>query len=624
MTTLTGTPRWVGDFDRFIQLKPLIFLYGNILDFVPFLPPGNNSKIGSRLSLNLFLERYLELQGYKTIGFLDPFNGLTTSDKSGENATKKTTAFKSAGELVKAVASHLNSRESKSAIIFNFSSRLIKNPGNLDEKENELFTGLLALSIEAGKIYQHGAGYNNLMVFLCDKLNDIPAFMYLNNPCAQSIHIPRPDLGERKEFIRYNQQLFYGVNLDDKQNPLPLSESETDHFASHTDGMRYSDLIGLGLLSKQENEQIPLSCIKELIQKFKYGKKVSEWDAISRNVLMNAEVEIRKTVKGQPEALNRVLDVIKRARIGLAAGTDGISNRPRGVLFFAGPTGVGKTEMAKALAKVLFHDKERCIRFDMSEYQSPNSDQRLLGAPPGYLGFDEGGQLTRAVKERPFSVLLFDEIDKADKSIFDKFLQILDDGRLTDGKGETVYFSECVIIFTSNYGISGNNNADRANAEIPVFGKVKEQVLEAIKELFNKKIKRPEILNRFGDNFVVFDYIREKDAKQIVSMLVDQLKMSAKKLHNMNLKVDEDVYKTLVDRSLERSRIHGGRGIRNVVDEILVNPLCRALFDQNLTEKSKDGAGVTVTIKSIIHVPVPRDEEGKTEPQFKVELCIDS
>jgi ATP-dependent Clp protease ATP-binding subunit ClpA len=377
------------------------------------------------------------------------------------------------------------------------------------------------------------------------------------------------------------------------------------------------------LLSKQKTEEIPLSRIKELSQKFKYGKKESEWDAISRDVLMNAEVEIRKTVKGQPEALNRVLDVIKRARIGLAAGTDGISNRPRGVLFFAGPTGVGKTEMAKALAKVLFHDQARCIRFDMSEYSSPNSDQRLLGAPPRYLGFDEGGQLTRAVRERPFSVLLFDEIDKADQSIFDKFLQILDDGRLTDGKGETVYFSECVIIFTSNYGISGNNNADRAKAEIPVFEKVKEQVLEAIKELFNKKIKRPEILNRFGDNFVVFDYIREEDAKQIVSMLVDQLKMSAKKLHNMNLKVDDDVYKTLVELSLERSRIHGGRGIRNVVDETLVNPLCRALFDQNLTEKSKDGTGVAFTIKSIIHVPVSGDEKEKTEPQFKVELSID-
>src|SRR5690606_13759088 len=195
-----------------------------------------------------------------------------------------------------------------------------------------------------------------------------------------------------------------------------------------------------------------LSNVKRLSEMYKYGVTTNEWDKIQSSRLENAEEFICGRIKGQKAAVARVLDIIKRAKIGLSAGDSSKSNRPRGVLFFAGSTGVGKTEMAKALAALLFGQEERLLRFDMSEYAAPQSDQRLLGAPPGYVGYEEGGQLTNAVKKNPFSILLFDEIEKAHGSIFDKFLQILDDGRLTDGKGETIYFSECIIIFTSNLG----------------------------------------------------------------------------------------------------------------------------------------------------------------------------
>jgi ATP-dependent Clp protease ATP-binding subunit ClpA len=150
-----------------------------------------------------------------------------------------------------------------------------------------------------------------------------------------------------------------------------------------------------------------------------------------------------------------VLDILKRTSIGLTgAQSRGLSARPRGVLFFAGPTGVGKTEMAKSIAEIVFGDESAYLRFDMSEFSAEHSGDRLIGAPPGYVGYDQGGELTNAMREQPFRVVLFDEIEKAHNRILDKFLQVLEDGRLTDGRGDTVYFSESLIIFTSNAGVS--------------------------------------------------------------------------------------------------------------------------------------------------------------------------
>ena len=268
------------------------------------------------------------------------------------------------------------------------------------------------------------------------------------------------------------------------------------------------------LLHLSNAEQCPAQRLDELVNRYKFGVRKSEWESAGlRERLGDAETIIRRRVIGQNEAVDRVMDLIKRAWLGLAAGVSGRSHRPRGVLFFAGPTGVGKTELAKSLAEVLFGSEERMLRFDMSEYAAEHADQRLLGSPPGYVGYEEGGQLTNQVKERPFSVLLFDEIEKAHPRIFDKFLQILDDGRLTDGKGDTVYFSESVIVFTSNLGTANVDSTGEpvgGKDEPPPYPRIREAILAAIARHFNEKLERPEILNRFGDNFVVFDYIRAR------------------------------------------------------------------------------------------------------------------
>ena len=169
------------------------------------------------------------------------------------------------------------------------------------------------------------------------------------------------------------------------------------------------------------------------------------WDTLDPTEIKTALDDFRQRVKGQDFALVKTLDVVKRAVTGMAGLQSSSHAKPKGILFFAGPTGTGKTETAKTLAEKLFGDESCCIRFDMSEYSQSHSDQKLLGAPPGYVGYEAGGQLTNAIKENPFSILLFDEIEKAHPSIFDKFLQILEDGRMTDGQGNTVYF--CAFSF---------------------------------------------------------------------------------------------------------------------------------------------------------------------------------
>ena len=326
------------------------------------------------------------------------------------------------------------------------------------------------------------------------------------------------------------------------------------------------------------SEGLSIGQIPDAVRRYKVGVTDDPWRKIDRGKISSAEEFVRRRVKGQAHAVTHMLDVVKRAVTGIGQSPRG--GRPRGVAFLAGPTGVGKTELAKTITSLLFGDESAYIRFDMSEFSAEHADQRLIGAPPGYVGYDVGGELTNAIRERPFSVVLFDEIEKAHPRILDKFLQVLDDGVLTSGRGDRVYFSEAFIVFTSNLGIyTDGPTGERVQSVLPnePFETVKSKVRAGIENHFKAVLNRPEILNRIGENIIVFDFIRDDVAAQIFEQMVDTLLADVKTL-GFDVSISSAARSAL--RTLCLADLsNGGRGIRNQVEAHLINPLSRALFD---------------------------------------------
>jgi len=349
-------------------------------------------------------------------------------------------------------------------------------------------------------------------------------------------------------------------------------------FVENTEGLLLLDLNAIVQLARVEG--LAMERIGDAVRRYKVGVTEDPWLKIDRQRIRQADGFIRQRVKGQGHAVTHMLDIVKRAMTGVGASRKG--NRPRGVAFLAGPTGVGKTELAKTITSLLFGDESAYIRFDMSEFSAEHADQRLVGAPPGYVGYDVGGELTNAIREKPFSVVLFDEIEKAHPRILDKFLQILDDGVLTSGRGDRVYFSEALIVFTSNLGIyrQGDNGERVANVQPgEAFEAVQGKVQGEIERYFKLVLNRPEILNRIGENIIVFDFIRPDIAEQIFQQMVGNIlaDLAAQALH---VQLDDDSLHNLRQLCLQ-DLSNGGRGIRNQLEAHLLNPLARALFDQD-------------------------------------------
>ena len=340
--------------------------------------------------------------------------------------------------------------------------------------------------------------------------------------------------------------------------------------------IRYGDLRQaegeLARLSQEAEDSSKKSrMLKEEVDEEDVAKIVSKWTGIpvakmlegEVNKLVNMEDRLRHRVIGQDEALERVANAIRRSRAGLSD-----PNKPIGSFIFLGPTGVGKTELARALAEFLFDDEHSMVRIDMSEYMEKHAVARLIGAPPGYVGYDEGGQLTEAVRRRPYSVILFDEIEKAHPDVFNVLLQIMDDGRLTDSRGRTVDFKNAVIIMTSNIGASYLQAEGVSSPE--AFAEATQHVMEALRQHF-----RPEFLNRV-DDMIVFKPLGEEQLTRIIELRLDDLR---------ELLADRKITIELTPPAKELlflegyDRAYGARPLKRAIQRLIQDPLALKILE---------------------------------------------
>lgn len=592
--------KWHRELGIFTRIKPLILVEGNVLDVYQYPTEGSISK-GSILRLPEYLHYYFTDLGYKTIVFFDSMQGFyntcepchvesfarITNTRTDGNAVRSDFKGKS-NSATSIVRAAVGQNQEPTAIIMNLASRYITSPDNIDQAEVDSFTNLLLASLEGKDVRTENGVLKNIVVMIVNKVNDIPAWFYLDNPNVKTITIGTPSKEEREALIKgENFASFFATDIYDEdivyynEHPDELDKVQ-DKFVGLTEGFSFTEINGLRRLCK--NEKTHIRNMSSVVDLYRYGIKENPWDTLDPNEIKTALDDFRQRVKGQDFALVKTLDVVKRAVTGMAGLQSSSHAKPKGILFFAGPTGTGKTETAKTLAEKLFGDESCCIRFDMSEYSQSHSDQKLLGAPPGYVGYEAGGQLTNAIKENPFSILLFDEIEKAHPSIFDKFLQILEDGRMTDGQGNTVYFSECIIIFTSNLGIFTRNAYGEREPNVTIdmkYEEVQKRVRQAIEDYFKLELGRPEILNRIGENIVVFDFIRPEVAKEILKAQVNKIIKNLMTEKRIELTLSDIAMGKLEERALG-NLANGGRGIGNIVESLLINPFSRYLFDEDI------------------------------------------
>lgn len=608
-----SVPKWQQEISSFKGIKSTFIIEGNINDFYPvYNPESGDDTPKAFVELNMTLFKLFNENANESsydFMFCDPATGIYNKfgDKFGnieemmqkyskdssdegfsfsfDSIFKKSCKIDDIEKLSLTIRNAVvdSDREKPVCVVMSFASRYITSPTTLEASENKMFLNLLFASLNAAKI----SDQFNTLVLVVEKFNDLPAWFFYNNPNVRTISIPNPDKDIRTIFVEKEYTEF---------ESNPSLQKVKDKFIDVTDGLKHRELKELRSLYQRLLNRNPDTELLDAVSIYKYGIIENMWHSIDKDKITNLEELLKKRVMGQDQAIAKTVNIVKRAVSGLSGLQHSSGqNKPRGVLFFAGPTGTGKTELTKALAEQLFGDENNCIRFDMSEFSESHADQKLFGAPPGYVGYEAGGQLTNAIKERPFSILLFDEIEKAHPSIMDKFLQILEDGRMTDGQGNTVYFSETLIIFTSNLGITrqyidANGRERREQLVFPdeSYEEIVPKVLSAIKDHF-----KPEVLNRIGNNIIVYDFIRPEASRAIVKGQISKINERILKQNKVSIVVNDDVLEYFYGLANRNEVLEmGGRGIGNLIEDKYINPLAEYIFEADC----KEGNTVSVSV----------------------------
>lgn len=562
------TAKWQSTLEHVWPHKQLVILCGSVRDEYLCQMSGCKPEL---TDVEGFLARWVRRR-VRNLVFYDPMSKFrreldetlreslphpadTTSGDSEVDGAKPDAPKFGRGKSVPGIRQDITTISDEQSVpetchVVNFAER-VAPAGASDPEDRDSLILLEKLLLEMPE------GNHLVLIYLMPE--QVPRELYVNQPKSVVIEISRPD---RKELRQAFKSCFH------------YPEQDVDRAVNVCHGMTLTEVKSL---VESVGDSRDVGALERAARVYRFGEETNYWDELDLDKLKRAaEFFIdEEGIKGQDAAIRKVQTVLVRARADIRRTTGGNPGQPRGVLFFAGPTGVGKTLTARTLAKFLFGDDQAFLRFDMSEYGQEQQVSRLYGAPPGYVGFEQGGTLTGPIETNPFRVVLFDEIDKADTGIFDVFLQILGDGRLTDSKGQVALFSDSFIIFTSNLGAHNAESTARLQVAISQGpAAVHEHFRVCVEDFFRFKIGRPELLNRIGrDNIVVFDFVdAQTTGLEILRYQLGKI-VAGFNAHygatSPRLKLEMDVDEAaafFLDGEGERIDEFGGREVENLVN----------------------------------------------------------